>query len=112
MMTTLRGFALAIMLLSPCARAGFISADISWATDSLAGHPAAPFLLAFELTDGAGIGNSTNVVFVSQVNFGSGGSALGSAVTIGGVLGDLSNGLVFSDSQSQNQFVQAFTPGD
>ena len=111
-MRILNSLLLAMLLGEFDARAALITANVSVTTAPLGGHPAGPFSLAFSLTDGAGIGNDTNLAFVTLIDFGLGGSSTGSPVIVGDVLGDVSTGLLFTDSQPHNSFFQSFVPGD
>jgi len=79
-------------------------------TSQLVGHPAGPFSLAFQLTDGGGTGNASNTVTVSRVQFG-GGSASESPVSTGGASGSLAASVTLTDSAFVNYLYQPFVPG-
>jgi len=85
--------------------------DITIDTSSLAGHAAQPFSLAFQLTDGSGVGNLSSNVRVTNLDLGNG-SSVGTSMALGGTTGDLSVGLNLSDSTFLNAFIQRFTPGN
>jgi hypothetical protein len=103
------GLALAASLLfsAPAARAdaAFL---ITVNTAPLVGHPAGPFMLNFQLTDGGGV--ATNTVTLSGFQFG-GGSAAGSPVLTGGASGSLASTVTLTDTGFLNDFRQGFTPG-
>jgi|SRR6478609_455917 len=79
-------------------------------TSQLVGHPAGPFYLAFQLTDGSGAGNSSTMAVLSNFQFG-GGASSGSPTLMGGANGDISSSVTLSDSSFLNFFSQQFTPG-
>lgn len=79
-------------------------------TSSLIGNPAAPFALDFQLNDGAGFGDGSTSASVSNFQFG-GGSASGSASVFGDVSGDLSSGVMLTDTTPFNEFYQEFNVG-
>lgn len=74
------------------------------------GHPAGPFSISFQLTDGSGLGDANNTATISNFLF-DGGSAAGSPFLIGGASGDLSSTVSLTDSNFLNFFAQSFTPG-
>lgn len=80
-------------------------------TSGLVGHAAAPFYLAFALTDGDGGEAAHNVVTVGEVDFG-GGSPLGGPQTFGGASGSLETSVVLTDSDFLNELIARFAPGD
>jgi hypothetical protein len=101
--------ALAFLAVSTASAQSFF--DVRLNTSALIGHPAGPFYLDFQLTDGAGTGNHNNNVTVSQFNFG-GGSFLGGPVISGGASGNLATSVQLTDSSPLfNEFFQGFTPG-
>src|SRR5437879_5426013 len=83
---------------------------VSLNTAMLQGHPASPFSIAFQLTDGSATGDSNNTITISAFNFG-GGNASGSPNTLGGVTGSLNTKVALTDSLFLNYFIQPFTPG-
>lgn len=104
--------ALAIcFLLSTAAQATAIY-TVTMDTSALAGHPAGPFYLEFQLIDGDGTGDGNNTVVLNNFLFGTGGGALPGPFTIGSVTGDFSAGITLSDSEFFNLYEQGFTPGD
>jgi hypothetical protein len=82
-------------------------------TSGLVGHPAAPFYIELQLTDGSGTGDGNNTVVADNFNFGVGGSAGGLFdPALGDVTGDLSSGVTLKDTQFLALFHQSFVPGD
>src|SRR5579859_8130563 len=79
-------------------------------TSPLIGHPAGPFSLNFQFTDGQGTGDANNTVTLSSFAFG-GGSAAGGPSLTGGASGSLGSGVVLTDSAFFNAFTEGFTPG-
>lgn len=67
------------------------------------------YKLDFQLNDGDL--NNNNHVFLNNFNFGTGGS-LNSPLLQGGASGDLSSGVMLTDSNFLNEFTQDFTAGD
>lgn len=94
------------------ANAAPITYNISLNTAPLAGHPAGPFSLNFQLTDGSGSNDANNTVTLSGFQFGPGGSAAGSAMRAGGVTGSLTSTVTLTDSAFLNSFTQQFAPGN
>lgn len=84
---------------------------VSLDTSPLVGHGAAPFSLNFQLTDGSGLGNSSNTVALTDIAFGAGGSPNGAPSLVGGAAGDLSSSISLTDSSFFNAFSQTFQPG-
>lgn len=80
-------------------------------TAPLAGHPAGPFSLNFQLTDGSGALDSNNMVTLSSFQFGAGGSAMGAPTVAGGATGSVGGSVILTDSSFLNSFTQQFTPG-
>ncbi len=76
-------------------------------TSGFVGHPAAPFWLSAQLTDGSGTGNGNNSATLSDFSI----SPVGSASLVGGASGDLSSGVELNDSGFFNQFSQQFVTG-
>jgi hypothetical protein len=98
----------ALLCAAPCqAQETF---DIELYTQGLIGHPAAPFSLAFQLTDGSGTDDGNNTAQISQFDFG-GGDATGSPILVGDASGDLTSTVTLTDSQFLNEFIQPFDPG-
>jgi hypothetical protein len=104
-----------LALLTPAAltvaHADFV-ANITLETSPLIGHPAGPFSIGFEFADGSGIGDGNNAVFLSNFDFGAGGSVSGSPLTFGSVGGDLSSAVVMTDATSISSFLQPFVAGN
>ncbi len=77
------------------------------------GSTAGPFSLAFQLTDGSGLGDANNTATVSGFQFGGGSASACPAgcSAIGGAGGDAGSSIVLNDSSFFNSFVEAFTPG-
>lgn len=80
-------------------------------TSSLVSSPNGPFSLDFQLNDGSASGDGNNWATLSNFQFG-GGSAWGSATTLGGAAGSLGSTVTLNDSNWYlNDFYQSFTPG-
>src|SRR4051794_35003845 len=75
--------------------------DVSLNTAALIGHAAGPFSVAFQLTDGNGVGDANNVAIIDNLQFGSGGP-LGLPLRVGGAVGDLWSTVVLVDSGFPN----------
>jgi hypothetical protein len=101
--------ALVITVAHHPAHAGLITGSVSLDTSALSGS----FELAFIFTDGSGTGDANNTVTLSNFLFGVGGSAgsVDTALSTGGVSGDLSSGVSLVDSAFLNIFASSFTPG-
>jgi hypothetical protein len=84
--------------------------QVTLITSPLVGHPAGPFYVYGEFTDGNGIGDDNNSVTLSNFNFG-GGSALGSPLLFGGASGSLETGVTITDNSSLSLFAEQFAPG-
>ena len=82
-------------------------------TAPLVGHPAGPFALNFQFTDGSGNtpGDANNTVHLFNFNFG-GGSGVGTPTVLGGASGDLASGVLLNDTDFLNDFAQTFAPGN
>jgi hypothetical protein len=98
-----------MLSLSPCG-AQIFNFHVTTDTTGLIGHPAGPFYLDFELTDGSGALDSNNTAVLSHFQFG-GGAPDGSPDLTGGAGGDLSSTVTLTDSSFFNALVQPFTPG-
>ena len=106
--------AAALLAAAPC-RAGVIL-DVTLDTSNLA-NPAntygagGPYALDFALTDGGQLNNNT--ITISDIAYGSGGSAGGAGTisTTGGASGSLASGVTLTDSGFFADFNQQFTPG-
>jgi hypothetical protein len=98
----------ALWIASGIGQAGVVY-DVSLTTSPLIGHPAGPFALEFQLTDGAGIGDANNTAVLSNFIF-NGGAAVGSPVLTGGVSGNLGSSIAMTDSSFFSQFIQNFSP--
>src|ERR1035437_245012 len=70
--------------------------DVALNTTGLVGHPAGPFSVAFQLTDGSFVGDENNTVVINNFQFGGGGVS-GSATTLGSISGDLSSSVTLTD---------------
>ena len=84
--------------------------NVTLDTTSLVGHPAGPFYVFAEFTDGNGIGDANNTATLSNFTFG-GGSALGSPLLFGGASGSLETGVTIIDSSALGFFAEQFAPG-
>jgi len=91
------------------AHAGLITGSVSLDTSALSGS----FELAFIFTDGSGTDDANNTVTLSNFLFGVGGSAgtVDTALSTGGVSGDLTSGVSLVDSAFLNIFASSLTPG-
>ncbi len=108
---SIRGTWLAAVLL---VMSGLVHADtlvtVTVDTSQLIAHPAGPFYVAFQLTDGSGAGNGSTMAVLSNFQLG-GGAAAGTPTLKGGASGDISSSVTLSDSSFLNVFSQQFTPG-
>jgi hypothetical protein len=102
-------FLLGLVLSSPAARAAVIF-DVTLSTAPLVGHPAGPFYLYVQLTDGSGFGDANNTVTMSNFQFG-GGSGLGTPLVLGGTTGSLETEVSITDSSFLSAFGEQFAPG-
>lgn len=113
----------ALVIAASCrvAEAAGLDATISLDTSLLAGSAAGPFELAFVLTDGSGtvapdgslVDDANNTVTLRNFSFGAGSAgATDSALTGGGVSGDLASAVSLVDSDFLNVFALSFTPGN
>lgn len=84
--------------------------DVTLNTTSLVGHPAGPFYVFVEFTDGNGIGDANNTATLSDFTFG-GGGALGSPLLFGGTSGSLETGVAMTDSSALDFLAEQFAPG-
>jgi hypothetical protein len=84
--------------------------NVTLDTSSLVGHPAGPFYVFGEFTDGNGIGDANNTATLSSFTFG-GGSALGSPLLFGGASGSLETGVTITDGSALGFFAEQFAPG-
>jgi hypothetical protein len=95
---------------------GIAAADVTYNvaldTSALVGHPAGPFSIGFQLTDGSGTGDGNNTVKISNVQFGGGGAAAGAPALVGGAAGSLAAGVTLRDTVFLNSFAQSFMPGN
>jgi hypothetical protein len=85
-------------------------------TASLAGSPgssAGPFDLAFQLTDGSGLGDTNNTATLRNFQFGGGsaGACPANCVGFGGASGSAASSIVLTDTTFFNALVEGFTPG-
>jgi hypothetical protein len=80
-------------------------------TAPLVGHPAGPFFVDFDLTDGSGTNDANNTALISNFAFG-GGGPVGAPTLSGEASGNLSTAVRLNDSHFLNEFIQEFTPGD
>src|ERR1700730_1342942 len=88
-----------------------VTNHVSVNTSSLIGHPAGPFVLAFQLTDGSGAGDANNSVTLTNFQFGSG-SASGTPTLIGSASGNALSSIALTDGAFLNAYIQPFTPGN
>lgn len=112
--------ALSAMLLTAAALTPARADDIFTVTLNTAalavapGSSAGPFELAFQLTDGAGLGDANNTATLSDFQFGAGGSAgvcPAACTAFGGAIGNAGSSLVLTDNSFFNALLQGFTPG-
>jgi len=77
------------------------------------GSSAAPFAVAFQLTDGAGTGDNNNTATLSNFTFGGGSAAgcPGNCTTTGGASGDATSTITLHDNTFFNSFAERFTAG-
>ncbi len=77
------------------------------------GSTAGPFSLAFQLTDGSGIGDANNTATLSNFDFGGGsaGACPATCMAFGGASGSASSSIVLIDSDFFNALVEGFAPG-
>lgn len=103
---------LLIFLAAVCELASAAAVTVSLDTSGLIGHPAGPFALDFQLTDGSGAGDANNTFTLTNFLI-DGGGALGSSAPalLGGATGDIATGVTLIDSAFLNEFTQAFAPG-
>jgi hypothetical protein len=116
---TMRSYALSIglilgglSLISSSASTAQVAYQISLNTSALQTATTGPYMLDFQFTDGSGIGDANNTVGLSNILFGTAGSASGSPLLTGGASGSLSSGFTLTDSSFFNEAMQGFTPGD
>jgi hypothetical protein len=101
-----------LMLSASSAAASPFSFSVVVNTTPLVGNPGAPFYLDFQLTDGSGLGNSSNAITISNFDFGAGSAgAAGTISTFGGGSGNLASSVSLTDSAFFNEFFQQFVPG-
>jgi len=99
-------------MLAQVLTAATIPYSISLNTAPLAGHPAGPFSLNFQLNDGSGTGGANNTAVLSGFLFGLGGGPAGSPILAGGATGSLGTSVTLRDSSFVNSFTQPFVPGN
>jgi hypothetical protein len=92
------------------ASATTVSYEVTIDTAPLIGHPAGPFSLDFQFTDGSGLGNANNTVTLSDFGFG-GGSLIGTNMLTGGASGGMESILTLTDSSFFNEAQHRFIPG-
>lgn len=85
--------------------------NVSVDTTFLIGNLSGPFTMAFQLTDGSGVGDGNNTVTIDNFDFGSGGPD-GSPNYVGGASGDTATSIILTDTEFFNEFTQGFTPGN
>jgi hypothetical protein len=90
--------------------AAAIDVSVTLGTGALIGHPAGPFSLDFQLSDGSGTNDGNNTATLSQFGFGGGGPS-GTPTLVGGAAGDLSSIVTITDNSFLNEFTQGFTAG-
>ncbi|HLK68297.1 MAG TPA: hypothetical protein VKU19_32915 [Bryobacteraceae bacterium] len=101
---------LLIVAAAVCGLASATALTVSLDTSGLIGHPAGPFSLDFQLTDGSGTGDANNTFTLTDFLFDSGGAS-GLPSLTGGATGDTSTGVTLTDSSFLSEFTQAFVPG-
>lgn len=74
------------------------------------GSASGPFAVFFQLTDGSGSGNGNNTLTLSNFVFDTGSAVPGTSV-FGGASGDLSGGILLTDTSFFTSFSQEFVPG-
>jgi hypothetical protein len=96
--------------LMPCAAFADDILNISVNTSSLPATPGSE--VVFVLTDGSGLGDKNNIATLSGFGFGGGSpGAIDVLNSMGGSSGELSSGVVLTDSSFSNVFGQLFTAG-
>jgi hypothetical protein len=101
--------ATALVLTTAAGHASLFHVNINTGALNLAPANAnAPFSLDFQFNDGGTLGNNTATI--SNFTFGTGG-ATGSAITLGGALGNIGSTVTFDNSTSFQELYQTFTPG-
>lgn len=104
-------FRLWIFAAAFCQLASANTVTVSLDTSALIGHPAGPFSLDFQLTDGSATGDGNNTFTLTDFMFDTG-SPSGSPSLTGGASGDLSTGVTLTDSSFLSEFSQGFDPGN
>lgn len=84
--------------------------EVTLDTAPLIGNPAGPFTIVFGFVDGSGFGDSRNTVTITNVDL-TGGTALGAPIVVGGSTGDLTNGVLITDTSFLNVFYESFSAG-
>jgi hypothetical protein len=110
--STIFAFAAGVLAFAslPQAQAATLLFHVTVDTAPLTTSPNGPFSLDFQLNDGSGSADGNNTATLSNFTFG-GGAATGSPTYLGGVTGDISSSLTFSESNAFNEFFQGFTAG-
>lgn len=97
------------LLLTTTAHASLFHVNINTAAlNFLPASANAPFSLDFQFNDGGVLGNNTATI--SNFTY-TGGTATGSAITLGGALGNIGSTVTFNNSTSFQELYQTFTPG-
>jgi S-layer homology domain/Viral BACON domain/Putative binding domain, N-terminal len=92
------------------AEAATTTHKVSVNTAGLIGHSAAPFSLAFQLSDAGLVGDGNTTIKITDFNFG-GGSPVGTPTTFGAASGNALTSITLTDSEYLNYVIQSFTPG-
>ena len=99
----------ALLLTSAASHAALFNVSINTAALNLPPANAnAPFSLYFQYADGGLLGNNTATI--SNFTYG-GGAATGSAITLGGALGDIGSTVTFNNNSFIQELWQTFTVG-
>lgn len=99
----------ALVLTTAASQASLFHVNINTGALNLA--PAslnAPFSLDFQFNDGGVLGNNTATIYNFTYN---GGAATGSAITLGGALGNIGSTVTMNNSSAFQELYQTFTPG-
>ena len=101
----------AMLLLSAAAVHGATSTAYTVSVDTtlVANHPAGPFSVFVVLTDGAGVGNASTKVRITELDLG-GGNGVEDVWTLGGVGGSLATGVTLTDPVPPPQMPLELSP--
>jgi len=81
-------------------------------TAALVNHPAGPFTVDFQLTNGNGRSDGNSACTLSHFDFGAGGKPLGVPTVRGGASGSLGSVVTLRTSTFLNEFTQTFAAGE